>query len=229
MKRGKAWNRPRSPRHRCRPRFLSAPTGLRAIAADGQVTLEWNSVTGASSYFVYRATVSGINRDNWNTIVGGNRTQVPGGATVYIEDSLTNGTTYFFVVTAQNSLGQSEESAEVSATPFAADTVPVQPTNLTASAADSEIILHWNAAAGAQFYNVYWGTAAGVTPDNGTKISNLSGTSYTHTALTNNYHLPLHSYSGECPRGKPSVRGGLGDADSDPAPGGGDVASERVC
>ncbi|WDT71111.1 MAG: FG-GAP-like repeat-containing protein [Candidatus Manganitrophus sp.] len=169
------------------------PTGLRAIAADGQVTLEWNSVTGASSYFLYRATVSGINRDNWNTIVGGNRTQVPGGATVYIEDSLTNGTTYFFVVTAQNSLGQSEESAEVSATPFAADTVPVQPTNLTASAADSEVILHWNAAAGAQFYNVYWGTAAGVTPDNGTKISNLSGTSYTHTALTNNttYHYIL--------------------------------------
>ncbi|WDT76638.1 MAG: FG-GAP-like repeat-containing protein [Candidatus Manganitrophus sp.] len=169
------------------------PTGLRAIAADGQVTLEWNSVTGASSYFLYRATVSGINRDNWNTIVGGNRTQVPGGATVYIEDSLANGTTYFFVVTAQNSLGQSQESVEVSATPFAADTVPVQPTNLTASAADSEVILHWNAAAGAQFYNVYWGTAAGVTPDNGTKISNLSGTSYTHTALTNNttYHYIL--------------------------------------
>lgn len=169
------------------------PTGLRAIAADGQVTLEWNSVTGASSYFLYRATVSGINRDNWNTIVGGNRTQVPGGATVYIEDNLTNGTTYFFVVTAQNSLGQSEESAEVSATPFAADTVPVQPTNLTASAADSEVILHWNAAAGAQFYNVYWGTVAGVTPDNGTKISNLSGTTYTHTGLTNNttYHYIL--------------------------------------
>jgi fibronectin type 3 domain-containing protein len=164
----------------------SAPTGLRATPSDGQVTLEWNSVAGASSYFVYRATVSGINRNNWNTIVGGNRTQVPGGATVHIENNLTNGTTYFFVVTALNSLGQSVESAEVSATPFAAETVPVQPTNLTASAADSEVILHWNAAAGAQFYNVYWSTTAGVTPGTGTKISNLSGTSYTHTGLANN-------------------------------------------
>ncbi|NKE71591.1 hypothetical protein MNODULE_12655 [Nitrospiraceae bacterium HYJII51-Mn-bac16s-1-B09] len=177
------------------------PTGLRAIAADGQVTLEWNSVTGASSYFLYRATVSGINRDNWNTIVGGNRTQVPGGATVYIEDDLTNGTTYFFVVTAQNNLGQGAESAEVSATPFAAETVPVQPTNLTASAADSEVILNWNAAAGAQFYNVYWSTTAEVTPDNGTKIPNLSGTSYTHTALTNNtlyyYILTAENAHGE--------------------------------
>lgn len=179
----------------------SAPTGFRATAADGEVTLEWNSVPGASGYFVYRATVSGINRNNWNTIVGGNRSQVSGGATVYIEDGLTNGTTYFFVVTAQNSLGQSDESAEVSATPFAAETVPVQPTNLTASAADSEIILNWNAAAGAQFYNVYWSTTTGVTSDNGTKISNLSGTSYTHTGLTNNvpyyYILTAENAHGE--------------------------------
>jgi len=178
-----------------------APTGLRATAADGQVTLEWNSVAGASSYFVYRATVSGINRNNWNTIVGGNRSQVSGGATVYIANGLTNGTTYFFVVTAQNSLGQSDESAEVSATPFAAETVPVQPTNLTASAADSEILLNWNAAAGAQFYNVYWSTTTGVASDNGTKISNLSGTSYTHTGLTNNvpyyYILTAENAHGE--------------------------------
>jgi fibronectin type 3 domain-containing protein len=188
----------------------SAPTGLRAIPSDGQVTLEWNSVTGASSYFVYRATVSGINPNNWNTIVGGNRTQVPGGATVHIENNLTNGTTYFFVVTAVNSLGQSVESAEVSATPFAAQTVPVPPTNLTASAADSEVILNWNAAAGAQSYNLYWGTTAGVTPGTGTKISNLSGTSYTHTGLANNityyYILTAENSLGESlPSGEASA------------------------
>ena len=164
----------------------SPPTGLRAISSDGQVTLEWNSVTGASSYFVYRATVSGVSRSNWNTIVGGSRTQVVGGATLFIASGLTNGTTYYFVVTAQNSLGQSVDSAEVSATPFAADTVPTQPKNLTASAGDTKVVLNWSASAGAASYTLYWSNSPGVTTKTGTAITDLSGTAYTHTGLVNN-------------------------------------------
>lgn len=164
----------------------SAPTGLKAVPSNGQVMLEWNSVTGASSYFVYRATVSGINRNNWNTIVGGNRTQVIGGATVFLASGLTNGTAYYFVITAQNSLGQSVESAEISATPFAVATVPAPPTNLTASAGDTKVFLDWSAAAGTASYTLYWSNSSGVTTNTGTPITNLSGTTYTHTGLTNN-------------------------------------------
>lgn len=162
------------------------PQNLKAVPSDRQVTLEWRSVTGASSYFVYRAERTGINRNNWNTIVGGRRSQVSGGATTRIESDLANGTTYYFVVTALNSLGQSVESAEVAATPFAAATVPTQPTNLTASAGDAKVFLNWTPSAGASSYNLYWRNAPGVTSSNGAKISGLSGTSYIHAGLTNN-------------------------------------------
>lgn len=165
----------------------AAPTGLRATPSNGQVTLEWNSVTGASSYFVYRATVSGINRNNWNTIVGGNRTQVLGGATVHIESGLTDGTTYFFVVTAQNSLGQSVESTEVWAIPFASETVPSPPTNFSGIPGDQKVTLSWTDATGADSYKIYWGTTTGVTPSpppGQQSISNVSSP-YVHTGLTN--------------------------------------------
>lgn len=164
-----------------------APTGLRAISSAGRVTLEWNSVTGASSYFVYRATVSGIDRNNWNTIVGGSRTQVFGGATVFIASGLTDGTTYYFVVTAQNSLGQSVESAEVSATPFASETVPTPPTNFVATPGDQKVTLSWNNSTGATSYRIYWRDTRppeGITPSNGQQIPNVSSPSV-HTGLTN--------------------------------------------
>lgn len=164
-----------------------APTGLKATPSVGQITLEWNSVTGASSYFVYRAERSGVNRNNWNTIVGGRQTQVLGGATIRIEAGLTNGTTYYFVVTAQNSLGQGVESAQVSATPFASETVPAPPSNLTAVPGDQKVTLSWDNAAGAlstSAYILYWRTAAGVTPANGQSIPTVSSP-HTETGLTN--------------------------------------------
>lgn len=166
----------------------NAPTGLLAHPGDQQITLEWTSVTDASSYFVYMSTVPGISRENWPTIVGGKRAQVLGGATVRIETGLTNGTPYYFVVTALNNLGQSVESSEASAIPFAAETVPTPPTNLTASAGDTELFLNWTAAGGADpaSYTLYWRNTPGVTTSNGTAIPHLSGTAYIHTGLTNN-------------------------------------------
>lgn len=167
----------------------SAPTGLKAIPSAGQVTLQWNSVTGASSYFVYRAMVNGINRNNWNTIVGGSRTQVFGGATVYIATGLTDGTKYYFVVTAQNSLGQGTESTEVSATPFTSQTVPAPPTNFAATPGDQKVTLSWTNSTGATSYRLYWRDTlpqggGGVTPSNGQQILSVSNP-YTHTGLTN--------------------------------------------
>ena len=160
------------------------PTGLRATVSNGQVTLDWNSAQGASSYFVYMAERSGVNRNNYTSIVGGKRTQVPGGGTLFIQTGLTNGTTYYFVVTAANSLGQSAETSEVSATPFLATTVPARPQNLSASAGDQKVTLSWDNASGAIAYTLYWKTAPGVTPSNGQPILNVSSP-YVHTGLTN--------------------------------------------
>lgn len=88
----------------------AAPT-LTATSGDTQVTLNWNSVTDAASYNVYRATTS-----------GGPYTQIATGltGTTYTDTGLTNGTTYYFAVTAANDAGESAYSNEVTATPEAA-------------------------------------------------------------------------------------------------------------
>jgi hypothetical protein len=59
------------------------------------------------------------------------------------------------------------------------------PAGLTATKGDLKSTLSWTAGAAATGYNIYWSTTYGVTPQNGTKISGITGTTYTHTGLTN--------------------------------------------
>ncbi len=99
------------------------PTALAATAGNQQVSLTWTASTGASSYHVRRATAS-----------GGPYTQVGAPTTTsYTNTGLTNGTTYFYVVSALNATGESANSSQASATPAAvaaADvTITVNPTN----------------------------------------------------------------------------------------------------
>ena len=69
-------------------------------------TLAWNAVTdpSLSGYNVKVGTASGLY----------SRTITVGNVTSYTVDSLTNGTTYYFTVTAYNSAGESQPSNEVS-------------------------------------------------------------------------------------------------------------------
>ncbi|MBI5636499.1 MAG: fibronectin type III domain-containing protein [Nitrospinae bacterium] len=60
---------------------------------------------------------------------------------------------------------------------------PSAPTGLTATAGDGQVIVSWTAATGAESYNIYYGTAAGVTTAS-TKIANAASPN-TITGLTN--------------------------------------------
>ncbi|QJD82069.1 endo-1,4-beta-xylanase [Cohnella herbarum] len=86
----------------------AAPAGLMATAGNAQVALSWAASSGATSYTVKRSTTS-----------GGPFTNVATGVTTtsYTNTGLTNGTTYYYVVSATNSAGTSGNSAQVSATP----------------------------------------------------------------------------------------------------------------
>ena len=107
------------------------PTGLNASAGDGQVSLSWNASAGATSYNVKRGTISGSYGTTFNVV----------GATSYLDTSAVNGTTYYYVVSAVNSVGESENSTPVSATPQA---LPAPPSGLIATAVSrSQIKLTW--------------------------------------------------------------------------------------
>ena len=86
-----------------------APTNLVATAGNGQVGLSWSASSGATSYNVQRSTTSG----------GAYTTIASPTTTSYTDTGVTNGTTYYYVVSAVNTAGQSANSSQVSATPTA--------------------------------------------------------------------------------------------------------------
>lgn len=87
----------------------TAPAHVTAAAEDGQVALQWESVTGAVYYNIKRATAP-------------DQTYVTVGSSVYgyfKDTQVVNGTTYSYVVTAKNEAGESAPSAAVTVTPTA--------------------------------------------------------------------------------------------------------------
>jgi fibronectin type 3 domain-containing protein len=150
----------------------AAPTGLLATAGNAEVSLTWSASSGASGYYVQRATVS-----------GGPYVQIAvPSANNYNNSGLTNGTTYYYVVSAFNSDGQSANSAQASATPAAPLTPPTAPTGLQATAGNTQVSLEWSASAGATSYHVKRATINGGPY---TQVSAPTGTNFTDTGLTN--------------------------------------------
>ena len=84
------------------------PGGLTAVPGNNQVSLTWNSVAGATGYNIKRSSVSG---GPYSVIAGG------GTGTNYTDSAVTNGGTYYYVVSAVTSSGEGANSLEVSATP----------------------------------------------------------------------------------------------------------------
>jgi hypothetical protein len=164
------------------------PTNLIATAGNQQASLTWTASSGATSYYVKRGTASG----GPYTTVGS-----PAG-TSYTDTNVTNGTAYYYVVTAVNATGQSGNSNQATATPAAAPTAPVPPLNLTATGGNQQVSLAWTASTGATSYNV---KRAATNGGPYTTVGSPAGTSYTDTTVTNEttyyYVVTAVSASGE--------------------------------
>jgi cellulose 1,4-beta-cellobiosidase len=127
----------------------ATPTDLAATPSNHQVSLTWNTATTASSYNVSRSTTSGGPYTHAANATVSNDT----------DTGLANGTTYYYVVSAVNANGESVNSSAVSATPNIPP--PGVPTGLTATAANLQVVLAWNAITGATSYNVKRATTTG--------------------------------------------------------------------
>ena len=165
---------------------VPAPTQLAAVPGDQQVSLLWTPSAGASSYSLYYGVSPGVTPASGTKVSGltsnsFNHTKLADGST------LTNGTTYYYVVTAVAPSGESGASNQASATPVAPGAAPVgapsAPSQLSAAAGIGQVSLLWTQSAGATSYNVYYGINKGVTPANGTKISGIAINSYSHRLL----------------------------------------------
>jgi fibronectin type 3 domain-containing protein len=155
------------------PATPAAPTTLTAIPSVGHIGLSWAAVSTASSYDVYRGTVSG----------GESVTPLQTGitATNFSDTTVSAGTKYFYEVTAVNSTGQSSVSPEASATvPTAA---PSAPGSLTATPASGQVTLMWSAVSTATSYDIYRGTVSGGESATPFQVG-ITGTSFTDTSVT---------------------------------------------
>ena len=153
----------------------AAPAALAASAENRQVSLTWTASSGATSYHVKRATTH-----------GGPYTQVGEvTATSYADTGLTNGTNYFYVVSALNTSGESGNSNEVSATPalpMPALPVPAAPTALAATSGNQQVSLTWAASSGATSYHVKRATVSGGPYS---QVGAPTSNGYINTALAN--------------------------------------------
>jgi fibronectin type 3 domain-containing protein len=153
----------------------STPSSVTASAqSSSSITVSWGSVSGASDYYIYRATSS-----------GGTYSQITStSSTSYTNTGLSSNTTYYYRVSAVNNYGESSQSSYASATTTTSGAVPSTPSSVTASAQSStSITVSWGSVSGASYYYVYRATSS-----NGSYsyIGSTYSTSLTDTGLSSN-------------------------------------------
>ena len=143
----------------------AAPSRLEAAPGDGEVSLGWDAATDAKTYNVYRDTESGVD-------ASGSPLDEGIGETIYTDETAENGTEYFYVVTGVAD-EEGDPSREAEGAPF------TSPSGLEGTSGDSRVELSWDAAAGAETYNVYRDTESGVDASGSPLAEGVAETAFT--------------------------------------------------
>lgn len=159
-------------------------SGVTATPGNGSVTLSWNPVTGATSYNVYYSTNPNVAPTSTSNLIG-TLSQIGLTNTSTTITGLTNGTLWYFIVTAVTVNGESSPSTTVSATPSSTSTGTSGSgvTNVNAiKIGNGQVTVSWSAVSGAISYNVYYDTNPNVSTSS-PAVQNITGTSTTISSL----------------------------------------------
>jgi predicted phage tail protein len=185
-----------------------APTGLTATAGDAQVSLSWKAPASdggeqITSYNVYEGNTA--NFKDTAPVATSKSTSV----TV---NNLTNGTTYYFKMTAVNKVGEGPASGAASAAPASSITAPGSPNGLTAVSGNGGVMLSWaapasNGGAAISGYVIFQGTTPGGESASPVSGSPVNATSYTVTGLANGttYYFKVAAVNAAKHQGKDSA------------------------
>ena len=199
-----------------------ALTNIKVAASYESNRLYWDKDGNATEYRIYYATSPGVDLTSPSINTGNN-------SNTYVHNSLTAGTTYYYIVFAvNNSSIITGVPAEVSATPFSGSYIaggnadgfgiestcyitlnnvaaPPQVTGVVAAAGIEQNVLYWNPVQGAVSYTVEFSTTSSTGP--WTAISpNPTVNTVVHTSLTAGtpyYYRVTVNLSGSC-TGTPS-------------------------
>lgn len=146
---------------------IAAPTAPGTTPGNDSVSVSWTASTGATSYNIYRGTSPG----------GESSTAIKTGqaSSPYADSTVTNGTTYYYVIKAVNAGGTSAASSEVNATPEL-----TAPTGVSAALSGSSIKVSWSSVSNSTSYSVFRGTSSGSEASYATGITT---TSYTDSGV----------------------------------------------
>ena len=139
------------------------------VASSGKIKVEWDAVTGAAKYKVYRGT----------SLSGKYTLQKTVTATSYVNTSAVAGKKYYYYVVAVNNKGvESKKSNKVSRV---CDLPQPKITSITNVGKTGKIEVKWSKVAGAKSYKLYRSTSKNGTY---TVLKTTTGTSYLNTNAT---------------------------------------------
>ncbi|NDI36498.1 kelch repeat-containing protein [Chengkuizengella sediminis] len=153
------------------PKLPTTSSNLILMAGDAEVNLTWSAVENATNYIVKRSLTS----EGPYNVIAENITE-----TSYLDLTVENGVTYYYVILSVNNLEEIGNSNEASATPGSSGTSLA---NLTARAEDSRVYLSWEAIEGVESYTIKRSTTSG--GPYFTIAENITSTSYIDGNLIN--------------------------------------------
>ncbi len=148
------------------------PFTMTALATDGQAKIEWTDSERTSFYIIQRGTSS----KSYPTVLSRLA------SSPYVDKNLTNGQTYYYIVIAVNSVGSTNATDEVLASPLGSPGT----FTLTAIAGPSKVTLNWTSSVNAQQYTIFRSTISDATGF--TKLTDIAAPtlSYVDATAVNN-------------------------------------------